>query len=227
MAVSFPTVCTTLPRIQLTLIILVLTLAMGHVDPARLPTATPVPFLTRQLDVKIDPKEAAAILLNPSPLGNGGYSQGIVVTIDILPKQGWQVDKWVGPVYKIDGTTAQIQMDSRSLSVRLIPTTPPTATPTTVPTATPRLQLPKGLWPTATPRHTPAPSAYSYFDKGKKYYDAKNWSLAIEKFTKAIQVDPDYALAYYNLSNIYLGLSQPSLAAADKTKVCSLDSKYC
>ena len=127
---------------KVVLLTFVLALAMGCVAPAPLPTATPVPtdtpvpFLARQLDVKIDPKEAATYLLNPSPLGKGGYSQGMVVTIDILPKQGWQVDKWVGPVFNIDGTTAQIQMDSsQAVAVRLKPTSPgamPTNTPTPV-----------------------------------------------------------------------------------------------
>ena len=87
-------------KVILLTFVLALALAMGCVAPAPLPTAspvptatpvladTPVPFLARQLDVKIDPKEAATFLLNPSPLGKGGYSQGMVVTIDILPKQG-------------------------------------------------------------------------------------------------------------------------------------------
>ena len=84
---------------KVVLLTFVLVLAMGCVIPAPLPpatsvpTATPEPFLARQLDVKIDPKEVATYLLNPSPLGKGGYSQGMVVTIDILPKQGWQVDR--------------------------------------------------------------------------------------------------------------------------------------
>ena len=125
---------------KVVLLTFVLALAMGCVAPAPLPTATPVPFLARQLDVKIDPKEAASYLLNPSPLGKGGYSLGMIVTIDILPKQGWQVEEWVGPVFNIDGTTAQIQMDSsQTVAVRLKSTTPiatPAATP--VPTATPR-----------------------------------------------------------------------------------------
>jgi hypothetical protein len=77
-------------------------------------------LLARQLDIKIDPKEAASVLLNPSPRGKGGYSKGMVVTIDILLKEGWQVDEWVGPVFNIDGNTAQIQMDSsQSVAVRL------------------------------------------------------------------------------------------------------------
>ena len=65
-----------------------------------------------ELNVVIDPKEAATFLLNPSPIGKGDYHRDMVVTIDVLPKQGWQVDKWVGPMFNIDETTAQIQMDS-------------------------------------------------------------------------------------------------------------------
>ena len=103
---------------------------MGCVNPAPLPTAAPERFLARQLDVKIDPKEAGAFLLNPSPIGKGDYPQGMVVTIDILPKQGWQVDEWVGPVFNIDGKTAQVEMDSsQAVAVRLKLTTPHTATP--------------------------------------------------------------------------------------------------
>jgi hypothetical protein len=72
----------------------------------------------------------------------------MIVTIDILPKQGCQVEEWVGPVFNIDGKTANIQMDSsQTVAVRLKSTTPATATPTPVPTATPR--------PTYTPRPTP------------------------------------------------------------------------
>ena len=147
----------------------VLALAMGCVAPAPLPTATPVPadtpvpFLARQLDVKIDPKDAATYLLNPSPLGKGGYSKGMVVTIDILPKQGWQVEEWVGPVFNIDGKTAKIQMDSsQSVAVRLKLTTPPTATPTATPVPTPTPKPPTArftgdrailiLPPTSTPK---------------------------------------------------------------------------
>ena len=114
--------------------LLALALAMGCVAPAPLPTATPVPFLAIQLDVRIDPKDAATFMLNPGPLGKGRYSQGMVVTIDILPKEGWQVDRWVGPVFNIDGMTAQIEMDSsQTVAVRL-KSTSPGVMPTNIPT---------------------------------------------------------------------------------------------
>jgi hypothetical protein len=72
-------------RFKSVIAFLALALAMG--------CAVPEPFVARQLDVKIDPKDAATYLLNPSPLGKGGYSKGMVVTIDILPKQGWKVQE--------------------------------------------------------------------------------------------------------------------------------------
>jgi hypothetical protein len=105
-----------------------------------LPSATPVPFLARQLDVKIEPKDAATFKVIPSPSGMGGYSQGTGVTIYILPKQGWQVEEWVGPVFNIYGNRAKIQMDSsRTVAIRMkrAPPTPrPTATLPAVATAT-------------------------------------------------------------------------------------------
>ena len=202
---------------------LALAIAMGCLIRAPLPTAipvpagTPVPFLARQLDVKINPKESAVIQLNPSPLSNGGYSQGKVVTIDILPKQGWQIDKWVGPVYNIGGTTAQIKMDySQAVAVRLKPTTRPTPTPTTVPTTSPN--------PTATPRPTAKTSADSFFDNGMEYYDSENWSLAVEEFTLAIQIKFRLEAAYFSRGYSYYNLAQYQNAISDFTKAIRLNS---
>ena len=48
---------------------LVLSLAMGCVPSNE-------PFVPRELDVRISPNDAATFMLNPSPLGKGGYSQG-------------------------------------------------------------------------------------------------------------------------------------------------------
>ena len=122
---------------KVVLLTLVLALAMGCTSPAPSPTATPLPYLAFQLDVRISPNDAATFMLNPSPLGKGGYAQGMVVTIEILPDEGWEVDEWVGPVFNIDGTTAQIEMvSSQSVAVRLKLTIPPTATPNPKPSAT-------------------------------------------------------------------------------------------
>ena len=219
MAVSFPMVYTDKSCVQIIFLSCVLALAIGCVGPTQLSTATPVPFLARQLDVKIDPKEAATYLLNPKPLGEDGYPQGMVVTIDILPKRGWWVDKWVGPVYNIDGTTAQIQMDSsKAVAVRLKATTPLTVTPTPVPTVTPL--------PTATPQPTVKTSADSYFDNGMEYFDDENWSMAVEEFTLAIQIKFRLEDAYFNRGYAYNNLGQYQNAITDFTKAILIDPDY-
>ena len=146
--------------------------------PATSPTVREDSPTQRRLEVVIQPAEAATSVLNPSPLGEGHYLKGMTVTIDILPNQGWTVDKWAGPVFNIDGSTAQVKMDSsQSVAVRLVqegaardgqaakdptntpvPTWTPVPTPTQTepvqPTATP---TPRRL-PTATPTRVPTPT---------------------------------------------------------------------
>ena len=94
-----------------------------------LPRTAPTPALSvrensstlSRLEVVIQPAGAATFVLNPSPLEEGRYVTGMTVTIDILPNQGWTVDKWAGPVFNIDGPTAQVEMDSsQSVAVRLV-----------------------------------------------------------------------------------------------------------
>jgi len=229
--------------VQIIFLSFVLALAIGCVGPTQLSTATPVPFLARQLDVKIDPKEAATYLLNPNPLGKDGYPQGMVVTIDILPKRGWWVDKWVGPVYNIDGTTAQIQMDSsKAVAVRLkattlltvtptpgptvTPTPGPTVTPTPGPTVTPTPGPTVTPRPTATPQPTVKTSADSYFDNGMEYFDDENWSMAVEEFTLAIQIKFRLEDAYFNRGYAYNNLGQYQNAITDFTKAILIAPDY-
>ena len=222
-------------RFKIVMVLLTLALAMGCVSPAPLPTATPEPFVARKLDVKIDPKDAATFVLNPSPLGKGGYSQGMVVTIDILPKQGWQVDRWVGPVFNIDGMTAQIEMDSsQPVAVRLKLTTPPTATPTDTPipptadptdtpapaTATPT-PTPQVIRVTATPlptarvirvtatpmprTPTPTSTARYHYNDGLNHYRNGRYKQAINAFNNAIRMNMN---ASYMRAKTYAQLGQ-------------------
>jgi len=51
--------------------------------------------------------------------------------------------------------------------------------------------------------------------------------MSITDYTKAIQLDQDFAQAYDNRRLAYNSLGQYSLAIADATKACSLDSQYC
>ena len=64
-----------LTAISLALVVLI-ALACTATPAGPAPTATPLPYLAFQLDVRISPNDAATFMLNPSPLGKGGYSQG-------------------------------------------------------------------------------------------------------------------------------------------------------
>ena len=81
--------------------------------------------------------------------------------------------------------------------------------------------------PTVTPRPTAIPNAQSFFNKGYEYGEAGNWEMSIAEYTKAIQVDPDYAFAYNNRGIAYRNLGQSTLASADRTKACQLDTQSC
>jgi Tfp pilus assembly protein PilF len=67
-----------------------------------------------------------------------------------------------------------------------------------------------------------------YYDKrGYAYLKLGQYQNAVADYTKAIQIDPDYALAYVFRVGSYLNLGQTANADADKAKACSLDSQYC
>ena len=51
-------------------------------------------------------------------------------------------------------------------------------------------------------------------------------STAIINFTKAIEIDPKYAIAYYNRGIAYYSLMKYPEALADYTKAIELDPKY-
>ena len=93
--------------------------------PTIVPTATPtpVPTATRQalvlhyLNVWIKPGddfEGGTYLLNPLGLGEdeNAYIRDMTVSVIILPKAGWELDNWAGPVFNEEGSTAQVKMTS-------------------------------------------------------------------------------------------------------------------
>ena len=49
---------------------------------------------------------------------------------------------------------------------------------------------------------------------------------ALVDYTKAIQIDPDFAMAYNNRGSACRSLGEYTLANAEKTVACSLDSQY-
>ena len=70
--------------------------------------------------------------------------------------------------------------------------------------------------------------ADNYINRGSAYSQLGQHQNSINDYTKAIQIGgSNDAVAYNNRSNRYLALGQSTLADADKTMACSLDSKYC
>ena len=103
------------------------------VNPAA--TRAPFSFSAAELDMRIEPKGAAEFILNPTPLGGDGYPRGMTVTIEVLPKEGWRVDDWAGPVFDEDGNVAEITMkSSHTVVARMKPmaTSADTSIPPTV-----------------------------------------------------------------------------------------------
>ena len=101
---------------------------------------------------------------------------------------------------------------------------PPTATP--VPTATPRPTYTPYPTPIPTPRPTPTPNASSYYDKGNDYIDEEKYQLAIDEFTTAILLNPNYTNAYNNRGFAYDGLGQHQRAIENYDKAIQLDPDY-
>ena len=150
--------------------------------PAPVPTS--VSAIMYELEVVVQPEEAAGFILNPKPDSGGAFAAGTAVTIDVLPKEGWRVEKGVGPVFDEVEGSARVHMDTgRMVAVGLVrietptpgstpgptpfpslsPTPPPTATPprTSTPTLTP-IPTPTSTTPsTSTP--TPSPTSTVHF----------------------------------------------------------------
>ena len=74
---------------------------------------------------------------------------------------------------------------------------------------------------------TISPDAVANFDKGVEYYDQGLIALAIAEFTKAIDLDPTYADAYYNRGITYERLGDSYEANQDFAKACEMDSSLC
>ena len=66
-------------------------------------------------------------------------------------------------------------------------------------------------------------SAEEHFEKGKTYFDAGQLEEAITEYSQAIELDPEYALAYHHRGIAYAKKEQWDLAIADGTKAIELD----
>lgn len=86
------------------------------------------------------------------------------------------------------------------------------------PTATPK--------PTVTPVPTPTKTAKEHLTSGNDYFEQDDLEQAIAEYTQAIELDPNYALAYYNLGVAHNDLGELEEAIADYSQVIEIDPTY-
>jgi Tfp pilus assembly protein PilF len=69
--------------------------------------------------------------------------------------------------------------------------------------------------------------ATDHLNRGQTYLELGEYEKAIQEYDKAIQLDPNYALAYHHRGNAYRELGIKGKAYADKMQACYLDKQYC
>jgi hypothetical protein len=68
-----------------------------------------------------------------------------------------------------------------------------------------------------------APSATDHLNQGVALYEAGKYEQAVAEYTKAIELDPNLASAYYNRGLAYFKMKQYDLALADFNKATELN----
>jgi tetratricopeptide (TPR) repeat protein len=71
-----------------------------------------------------------------------------------------------------------------------------------------------------------AETAEDYYNRGKDDYRQGNLSQAISDFTKAIEINSNYATAYNNRGNCYLHQGNLPQAIIEFTKAIEIDPKF-
>ena len=87
----------------------------------------------------------------------------------------------------------------------------PTSTSTRIPT------------PTATNTPTVRETAEKFFEQGEEFLRNEVWASAVEEFSKAISVDPDFAEAYINRGLAYYSAGDDEAAISDFETALNLD----
>jgi tetratricopeptide (TPR) repeat protein len=59
---------------------------------------------------------------------------------------------------------------------------------------------------------TATATATEYYERGRLYLIRKNYDAALNRFQKAIEIDPEFAEAHYVLGRLYVKLGKPDLA---------------
>jgi len=217
--------------VLLTLVLLLVTgCVAGNPTAANPQVANPAfskaPFLfsAAVIDMRIDPKNAAEFILNPTPLGQDGYPLGMVVTIEVLPKEGWRVDDWAGPVFDVAGNVAKITMGSSHTVVARMKRTGPMATPTDTSIPPTDTGVPQ---PTYTPLSTSTDTELSHYSKGEAYFRDTKYEQAVSEFTNAVRLDPGFAAAFEGRCLAYFDLAEKMRALDDCNKAILLNPYAC
>jgi len=71
----------------------------------------------------------------------------------------------------------------------------------------------------------PEKAKKKYLESGISYVDKKQYDAAVIQFKKALQVDPKYAEAHYQLGMVYLRLQRGKEAVGELNQAANLDPK--
>lgn len=63
---------------------------------------------------------------------------------------------------------------------------------------------------------------YAWFDKGNIYYEARDYTAAVQCYTEALSINPDFGQAYFNRALCYLNMGNRRQAFADLSKAGEL-----
>jgi tetratricopeptide (TPR) repeat protein len=72
----------------------------------------------------------------------------------------------------------------------------------------------------------PPKTAEAFLDWGLAYHHKGLYDRAIEDYSAALRIDPDYAAAYYNRGNAYRGKGMPDRAIADYSAALRIDPNF-
>ncbi|MFP3090643.1 tetratricopeptide repeat protein [Treponema sp. TIM-1] len=111
-----------------------------------------------------------------------------------------------------------------------VPTPDPAPKPTPAPVqpVAPPVQpapapTPAPVQPAPKPTPAPAQNAKSYFDSGETFRSRGDYVTAIEEYTQAIRLDPNYKSAYHSRGLAYYSKKDYDRAIADYTQAIRLD----
>ncbi|MFM6787580.1 MAG: tetratricopeptide repeat protein, partial [Microcystis panniformis] len=71
-----------------------------------------------------------------------------------------------------------------------------------------------------------APRAAWYYNRGLLYSDLQKYDLALSDYSKAIEINPNYAEAYLNRGNLYYNQQKYELALSDYSKAIEINPNY-